>query len=162
LRALMVHYQSNTGKQYSGDSYFREQDFIQTNPHGTLTQILTSCPLATLASQELTQAFPKPHSPCNVFLAVKGSPAKLWEILTADLSCRSSLPVHWQHPVVGRRVALSMSEPREGLWQRSLQRSGGSARVFMLGGDLIVGVICLTTLGLAHLHIGLSFSGLVS
>jgi hypothetical protein len=44
----------------------------------------------------------------------------------------------------------------------------------MLDGDLIVGVICLTTsglahlhvelatLGLAHLHIGLSFSGLVS
>jgi hypothetical protein len=48
------------------------------------------------------------------------------------------------------------------------------AWVFMLGGDLIVGVISLTTLGLAylhielatlglaHLHIGLSFSGLVS
>jgi hypothetical protein len=40
--------------------------------------------------------------------------------------------------------------------------SGSVARVFMLGGDLIVGVIGLTTLGLAHLHIGLSFSGLVS
>jgi hypothetical protein len=40
--------------------------------------------------------------------------------------------------------------------------SGSEARVFMLGGDLIVGVIGLTNLGLAHLHIGLSFSGLVS
>jgi hypothetical protein len=40
--------------------------------------------------------------------------------------------------------------------------SGREARGFMLGGDLIVGVISLTTLGLAHLHISLSFSGLVS
>jgi hypothetical protein len=40
--------------------------------------------------------------------------------------------------------------------------SGSQARVFMLGGDLIVGVISLTTLGLAHLHIGLLFPGLVS
>jgi hypothetical protein len=32
-RALIV--QSSTDKQYSGDSYFREQDFIQTNLHGT-------------------------------------------------------------------------------------------------------------------------------
>jgi hypothetical protein len=39
---------------------------------------------------------------------------------------------------------------------------GIEAWVFMLGGDLIVGVISLTTLGLAHLHISLSFSGLVS
>jgi hypothetical protein len=46
LRALMVYYQWSAGKQYSGDSYFREQDFIQTNPHGTLTRILMSCPLA--------------------------------------------------------------------------------------------------------------------
>jgi hypothetical protein len=40
--------------------------------------------------------------------------------------------------------------------------SVSQAWVFMLVGDLIVGVIGLTTLGLAHLHIGLSFSGLVS
>jgi hypothetical protein len=40
--------------------------------------------------------------------------------------------------------------------------SGSEAWVFMLGGDLIVSVIGLTTLGLAYLHIGLSFSGLVS
>jgi hypothetical protein len=40
--------------------------------------------------------------------------------------------------------------------------SGSEARGFMLGGDLRVGVIGLTTLGLAHLPIGLSFSGLVS
>jgi aminoglycoside phosphotransferase len=52
--------------------------------------------------------------------------------------------------------------------------SGSEAWVFMLGGDLIVGVIDLTTLGLAYLHIelatlglaylhiSLSFSGLVS
>jgi hypothetical protein len=40
--------------------------------------------------------------------------------------------------------------------------SGSEAPVFMLGGDLIVGVVGLTTLGLAHLHIDLSFSGLVS
>jgi hypothetical protein len=40
--------------------------------------------------------------------------------------------------------------------------SGSEARVFMPGGDLIVGVIGLTTLGLAHLRIGLSFSALVS
>jgi hypothetical protein len=52
--------------------------------------------------------------------------------------------------------------------------SGSKPSVFMLGGDLIVGVISLTTLelaylhiepatlGLAHLHISLSFSGLVS
>jgi hypothetical protein len=32
----------------------------------------------------------------------------------------------------------------------------------MLGDDLMVDVISLTTLGLAHLHIGLSLSGLVS
>jgi hypothetical protein len=52
--------------------------------------------------------------------------------------------------------------------------SGSEAWVFMLGGDLIVSVIGLATLGLAylhmksftlglaHLHISLSFSGLVS
>jgi hypothetical protein len=40
--------------------------------------------------------------------------------------------------------------------------SGSKAQVFMLGGDLIVGVISLITLGLAYLHIALSFSGLVS
>jgi hypothetical protein len=52
--------------------------------------------------------------------------------------------------------------------------SGSEAWVFMLGCDLIVGVIGLTTLGLvylhinpailglAHLHIVLSLSGLVS
>jgi hypothetical protein len=40
--------------------------------------------------------------------------------------------------------------------------SGRKAWVFMLGGGLLVGVIGLTTLGLAYLHIGLSFSGLVS
>jgi hypothetical protein len=40
--------------------------------------------------------------------------------------------------------------------------SGSEAQVFMLGGDLIVGVIGLAILGLAHLHISLSFSGLVS
>jgi hypothetical protein len=40
--------------------------------------------------------------------------------------------------------------------------SGSEVWVFMLGGDLVVGVIGITTLGLAHLHIGLSFSGLVS
>jgi hypothetical protein len=40
--------------------------------------------------------------------------------------------------------------------------SGSEAWVFMHGGDLITGVISLTTLGLAHLHISLSFSGLVS
>jgi hypothetical protein len=40
--------------------------------------------------------------------------------------------------------------------------SGREAQVFMLGGDLMVGVIGLATLGLANLHIGLSFSGLVS
>jgi hypothetical protein len=36
---IMVRYQLSTGKQYSGDSYFREQDFIQTNPHGTLSHM---------------------------------------------------------------------------------------------------------------------------
>jgi hypothetical protein len=40
--------------------------------------------------------------------------------------------------------------------------SGSEARVFILGGDLVVSVISLNTLGLAHLHISLSFSGLVS
>jgi hypothetical protein len=40
--------------------------------------------------------------------------------------------------------------------------SGNEAWVFMLGGDLIIVVICLTTLGLGYLHISLSFSGLVS
>jgi hypothetical protein len=40
--------------------------------------------------------------------------------------------------------------------------SGSEAWVLMLGSDLVVGVIGLTTLRLAHLHIVLSFSGLVS
>jgi hypothetical protein len=52
--------------------------------------------------------------------------------------------------------------------------SGSEGWVFMLGGDLIVGVISPTTLGLAYLHIkpatlvlaylhiGLSLSGLFS
>jgi hypothetical protein len=40
--------------------------------------------------------------------------------------------------------------------------SGSENRVFVPGGDLIVGVIGITTLGLVHLHISLSFSGLVS
>jgi hypothetical protein len=35
--------------------------------------------------------------------------------------------------------------------------SGSEAWVFMLGGDLIVGVIRLTTLGLAYLHITCHF-----
>jgi hypothetical protein len=39
---------------------------------------------------------------------------------------------------------------------------GSEAQSFLLGGDLIVDVISLITLGLAYLHIGLSFSGLVS
>jgi hypothetical protein len=42
----------------------------------------------TLASQEFTQAFPKPRSLCDIFLADKGSPAKLQGILMANLSCR--------------------------------------------------------------------------
>jgi hypothetical protein len=49
---------------------------------------------STPASQELTQAFPKPRSPCDVFLADKGSPAELRGIPMAALSCRSSLMVH--------------------------------------------------------------------
>jgi hypothetical protein len=82
--------QSSVGKQYSGDSYFREQDFIQTNPHGTRTnpKVLSS---TTLCSQKFTQAFPNPRSPCDIFSANKGSPAELWGILMADLSCRSGL-----------------------------------------------------------------------
>jgi hypothetical protein len=40
--------------------------------------------------------------------------------------------------------------------------SGSEAWGFMLGGDLVVSVIGLTTLGLAYLHIGLSLSDLVS
>jgi hypothetical protein len=40
--------------------------------------------------------------------------------------------------------------------------SGSEARVFMLGGGLLVGVIGLITLGLAYLPISLSFSGLAS
>jgi hypothetical protein len=51
------------------------------------------------------------------------------------------------------------------VWSPAFRRrvvGGIEAWVFMLGGDLIVGVISLTTLGLAHLHISLSFSGLVS
>jgi hypothetical protein len=65
-------------------------------------------------------------------------------------------------------VTASASELRDGLRQHGLQHygrrvmNGSEARVFMLGGDLIVGVIGITTLGLAHLHIILSFSGLVS
>jgi hypothetical protein len=40
--------------------------------------------------------------------------------------------------------------------------SGSETQDFMLGADLIIGFIGLTTLGLACLLIGLSFSGLVS
>jgi hypothetical protein len=57
-RALIIHYQSSMNKQYSGDSYFREQDFIQTNPHGTLTRILTSCPLLPQPARNLFRPSP--------------------------------------------------------------------------------------------------------
>jgi hypothetical protein len=40
--------------------------------------------------------------------------------------------------------------------------SGSQTQDFMFGGDLIVGVISFITLRLAYLHIGLSFSDLVS
>jgi hypothetical protein len=69
-RVLIVH--SSTDKQYSGDSYFRKQDFIQTNLHGTLPRILMPVS-ATLASQEFTQAFPKPCSWCNGSQLMRGS-----------------------------------------------------------------------------------------
>jgi hypothetical protein len=96
----MVHYQLSTGKQYSGDSY-REQDFIQTNPHSTFSHRDSEVPSSsTLASQQFTQALPKPCSLCDVVLANKGSPAELQGILMAGLSCRSSLMVHQQHLVV--------------------------------------------------------------
>jgi hypothetical protein len=54
--------QLSTERQYSGDSYFREQVFIQTNLHGTFLWILMPVP-ATLASQELLRPSPKSHSP---------------------------------------------------------------------------------------------------
>jgi hypothetical protein len=106
----MVCYQSSTSKQYSGDSYFREQDFIQTNPHGTLTQILLLSSI-TPASWELIRAFPKPRSPCDVFLAGKRSPAGLRGMLTADLNCRLNLPPPVT-PVIRRRgSALKLRLP---------------------------------------------------
>jgi hypothetical protein len=56
LRTLKV--QSSTGKQYSGDSYFREQDFIQTNPRGTLPHILMSCPPSPQPARSLLRPSP--------------------------------------------------------------------------------------------------------
>jgi hypothetical protein len=129
----MVQYQLRTSKQYSGDSYFREQDFIQTNPRSTLSHMDPNIPSsATPASQELIQAFPKPHSPCDdAFLANKGSPAGLQGILTADLNCRSILQsagdtCRWEKGWCSQTAAASTSELWDRLRQWGLQCSGGS------------------------------------
>jgi hypothetical protein len=162
----MVHYQSSMDKQYSGDSHFREQDFIQTNPHSALTWILMSCPLVPQPARNLLRTSPSLAHHVTVFLADKG-------ILMANFSCRSGLMVHQRHPVIGRRGtplsggclyigALGWAPTVQSPAFRRRVMSGSEAWVFMLGGDLIVGVISLTTLGLAYLHICLSFSALVS
>jgi hypothetical protein len=78
--------QLSTGKQYAGDSYFRGQDFIQTNLHSTFPQILMPVS-STLASQEFSQAFPKPHSPCNSSQLIRGGPAE--PLLVQVQSCGS-------------------------------------------------------------------------
>jgi hypothetical protein len=84
----MVHYQSSRGKQYSGDSLLQRTGFYSNkstwHSHMDPNVLSSSIP----ASQELMQAFPKPRSPCHVFLHDKGSPAELRGILTADINCR--------------------------------------------------------------------------
>jgi hypothetical protein len=77
--------QLSTGKQYSGDSYFRGQDFIQTNLHGTLPRILMPVSV-TLASQEFTQAFPKPRSLCQGSQPMRGAQLSSGKFLTATIS----------------------------------------------------------------------------
>jgi hypothetical protein len=80
----------------------------------------------TLASQEFTQAFPKPRSPCNVFSVNKGSPAELWGILTADFA----------GPVLRFTGNTSCGEKGHALkWRLPLCRSFG------LGSDSAVSII---------------------
>jgi hypothetical protein len=161
-RALIV--QSSTDKQYSGDSYFREQDFIQTNPHCTLPRILIPVS-ATLASQEFTQAFPKPHSQCNSSQPMGGwssqAPGNSSRPLSVQVQSRGSPATpsgRWEEHTLKQQLPLRQSlgkdpDSAQSLAFRERAMSGSEAWVFMLCDDLIVGVIGLTTLGLAYLHI---------
>jgi hypothetical protein len=106
--------QSSTSKQYSGDSYFREQDFIQTNLHSTLPRILM--PVLCYPSQPgVYSGLPQASLTMRCLLSwwgeFRGAPGNPhWGILTATLSCTSGLAVHRWHPVVvGRRGMLSSS-----------------------------------------------------
>jgi hypothetical protein len=105
-RALMI--QLSTGKQYSGDSYFREQGFIQTNLHSTLPWILMPVS-STLASQEFTQAFPKPCSPCDGSQPMKGVQLSPRGVPHGCFQCGSGLVVHQRHPVVVRSRGMLSS-----------------------------------------------------
>jgi hypothetical protein len=127
--ALMVHNQLSMGKQHSGDLLQRTGLYsnkstwhCHTNPN-----ILSS---STLASQKFTQFFSKPCSLCDVFLADEGNPAERWGILIANLSCGSisqftSEPGHQEKGQCSQAVSAFSSELQDGLWQCSLQSSGG-------------------------------------
>jgi hypothetical protein len=89
-----------------------------------------SCPLLLQSARNLLRPSPSLAHHVTVFLADKGSPAELRGILTANLSCRSSLAVHrdaWssEKGKCSQEVAASASELQDGLGQRGLQRSGG-------------------------------------
>jgi hypothetical protein len=154
-RALMIHL--SIERQYSGDSYFREQIFVQTHSHGTFLWVLMPVSV-TLASQELLRPSPKSRSPCDVFSANEGDEVVPQGILTAAFSTdpvlRFTGDIQW---LLGERAhsqaaAASTSKSRDRLWWRGLQQAGRRVR-FLGFGDLTTPVIGTATLGLACLPI---------
>jgi hypothetical protein len=94
---------------------------------------------ATLASQEFTQDFPKPRSPCDVFSADEGSSEELLGILTGESSLPLSVArqvsrftgdIQWSSGkgACSQAVVASMSELWDGLRQRGLLVFGRRAR----------------------------------
>jgi hypothetical protein len=126
----MTH--SSTQRQYSGDSYFREQVFIQTNSHGTFLWILK--PVSATLASHFTQTFPQVSLTMQRFLSWRGGRSCTPGDPHSHLQCRSGFVVCQQHPVVIRRrgvrsqvAAASTSKSQDWLWQHSLQR-GRQAR----------------------------------
>jgi hypothetical protein len=106
------------------------------------------------------------------FSADEGVQPSPGETPHGGFQCRFGLTVHWRHPaVIGRRgtpssggcLYVRASGPALTVAISGVQwgaMRGSEAWVFILCGDLIVGVIGLTTLGLAYLHIGPAILGL--
>jgi hypothetical protein len=104
------------------ETYLREQNFIQTNPRGTLTRILMSRPLLPQPARNFSGL---PQASLPMLHLHSGYGESLQPILVAGGSHGS--PGTSGHPEKGQcsqAAAASASELRDRLRQR-LQRSGG-------------------------------------